>query len=275
MPYLELDDGVRMWYEIQGRENGRPILLYHGWGASIAFWSEQIPLLLEMGYKVIALDGRGHGKSDKPRKGYNLDRLRQDFINFQNTIKLDEWAIIGHSAGGGVAQITYHDYPERTKALILIDTSYTIVETFQQKLFWNLLPTPLTMTLNPLLRWSVRTISNLSIPFIALGMNKPVQTVKTWVRDLNAVPSYVIIEEIKQIANYNLEEKLGEIKVPTCLICGNLDTITPLSMMRKMQQKIPDAKLCVIKNAGHFALITQAGQVNRYIQEFLQEKYPP
>ena len=113
MPYLELDDGVRMWYEIHGREDGRNILLYHGWGASLAFWSEQIPLLVDMGYRVVAFDGRGHGKSDKPRKGYNLDRLRQDFVNFQTAIDLEEWAVVGHSAGGGVAQITYHDYPNQ------------------------------------------------------------------------------------------------------------------------------------------------------------------
>ncbi|HUY00674.1 MAG TPA: alpha/beta hydrolase [Candidatus Deferrimicrobium sp.] len=275
MPYVELDDGVRMWYEIHGRENGRNILLYHGWGASIAFWSEQLPLLEEMGYRIVAIDGRGHGKSDKPRKGYSLERLRQDFVNFQEEVRLDEWAVIGHSAGGGVAQITYHDYPSQTKALVLIDTSFTIVETFQQKLFWNLLPTPLTLTLNPLLRWSVHTLSTASIPFIAIALNKPVETVKRWIHDLNAVPSYVIIEEIKQIVKYNLEEKLGEILIPTCLICGNLDTITPVSMMRRMQQKIPDARLCVIKNAGHMALITQSTQVNKYLKEFLKEKYPP
>ncbi|MHA1650350.1 MAG: alpha/beta fold hydrolase [Candidatus Helarchaeota archaeon] len=106
-------------------------------------------------------------------------------------------------------------------------------------------------------------------------MNKPVETVKKWVDDLNRVPSYVIIEEIKQIAKYNLEEKLEEIKVPTCLICGSLDTITPLSMMRKMQQKIPNATLCVIKNAGHFALITHSTQVNRCLKQFLEANYPP
>ncbi|MHA1267728.1 MAG: alpha/beta fold hydrolase [Candidatus Helarchaeota archaeon] len=275
MPYLELNDGVRMWYEIHGDENGRTILLYHGWGASTAFWSEQIPMLVEMGYRVISLDSRGHGKSDKPKKGYNLDQLRDDFVVFQKELALTEWAVIGHSAGGGVAQITYHDYPEQTKALILIDTSYTIVETFQQRLFWNLLPIPLSLALNPIVRWSVRKISQLSIPLIAATLNKPIETVKAWVHDLNAVPSYVIIEEIKQIVNYNLEEKLPEIKVPTCLIGGTLDTITPLSKIRKMKQKIPDAYLCVIKNAGHFALITHSEQVNRCIREFLEEKYPP
>lgn len=263
-----------MWYEIHGREEGNNLLLYHGWGASTAFWSEQIPLLAEMGYRVISLDSRGHGKSDKPRKGYSLEQLRRDFVIFQKELNLDSWAVIGHSAGGGVAQVTYHDYPDQTKALVLIDTSYTIVKTFEQKLFWNMLPTPLTITLTPLLRWSLRTISNMSVPFIASVMNKPRDTVKAWIRDLNAVPNYVIIEEIKQIVNYNLEEKLEAIKVPTCLICGNLDTITPLSMMREMQVRIPDSRLCVIKNAGHFALITQSEQVNHCLKLFLEEKYP-
>ncbi len=275
MPYIELDDGVKMWYEIQGRENGKNIMLFHGWGSSIAFWSEQIPLLVEMGYRVIAFDARGHGKSDKPRKGYNLERLRQDFITFQKELNLKEWAVIGHSAGGGVAQITYHNYPQQTKALILIDTSYTIVKTFQQRLFWNLLKTPLEFTLNPIFRWSTRRISNLSVPIIAGIMNKPVETVRAWVHDLQAVPNYVIIGEITEIVKYNLEEKLAEIKSPTCLICGNLDTITPVSMMRHMEQKIPDAELHVIKNAGHFSLIIQSDQVNRCIKKFLEEKYRP
>ncbi|MHA1131522.1 MAG: alpha/beta fold hydrolase [Candidatus Helarchaeota archaeon] len=274
MPYIELDDGVKMWYEIYGGNGERNLLMYHGWGASIAFWSEQIPMLIEKGYRVIAFDGRGHGKSDKPRKGYNLDRLRQDFKNFLEAINLDEWAIIGHSAGGGVAQITYHDYQDRTKALVLIDTSYTIVETFQQKLFWKVLPIPLTITLTPLLRWSIRAISTASVPIIATILNKPVETVTRWVEDLNAVPNYVIIEEIKEIANYDLEGKLKDIRVPTCLICGEWDTITPLSMMRKMQKEIQNAQLCAIKNAGHFALITQSAQVNKCLGEFLEKNYP-
>lgn len=275
MPYIELDDGVRMWYEIHGREEGKDILLYHGWGASTAFWSEQLPLLVEMGYHVISLDSRGHGKSDKPRTGYTLDQLRKDFIIFQKALGLESWAVIGHSAGGGVAQVTYHDYPTNTKALVLIDTSYTIVKTFQQKLFWKLIPTPLSLTLNPLLRWSVRTLSQMSVPLIASVMNKPVKTVKAWVRDMNAIEDHTVLAEIKQIVNYNLEEKLDKIICPTCLICGTLDMITPLSMMREMQQRIPDARLCVIKNAGHFALITHSTQVNRCIKAFLEERYPP
>jgi len=275
MPYIELDDGVRMWYEINGREDGRNILLFHGWGSSIAFWSEQIPLLVDMGYRVIAFDARGHGKSDKPHTGYSLERLRQDFIYFQKELDLNEWAVIGHSAGGGVAQITYHDYPQQTKALILIDTSYTIVKTFQQRLFWSLLRTPLEFALNPIFRWSARRISNLSVPIVAGIMNKPVESVRGWVHDLQEVPNYVIIKEIKEIVKYNLEEKLSEIKCPTCLICGNLDTVTPVSMMREMERKIPDANLHIIKNAGHFSLITQSDQVNRCIKEFLEEKYSP
>ncbi len=275
VPFVELDDGVNMWYEVHGNENGKTILLYHGWGASTAFWSEQIPLLAELGYRVISLDSRGHGKSDKPRKGYTLDQLRKDFIIFQKELGLDTWAVIGHSAGGGVAQVTYHDYPNQTQALVLIDTSYTVVKTFEQKLFWKLLPTPLTITLTPLLRWSLRTISTMGVPFIASIMNKPVKTVESWVKALNSIPPHVIIEEIKQIVNYNLEEKLKEINVPVCLICGTLDIVTPLSDMREMQVRIPDSRLCMIKNAGHFALITQSEQVNRCLKLFLEEKYPP
>ncbi|MDD1779133.1 MAG: alpha/beta hydrolase [Candidatus Helarchaeota archaeon] len=274
MPYIELDDGVNMWYEIQGPENGKNIMLFHGWGSSIAFWSEQIPFLVELGYRVIAFDARGHGKSEKPRKGYTLERLRQDFICFQKELNLQEWAVIGHSAGGGVAQICYHDYPQQTKALVLIDTSYTIVKTFQQRLFWNLLKRPLEFTLNPLFRWSTHRISNLSVPIVAGIMNKPVETVRAWVRDLQVVPNYVIIGEMTEIVKSNLEEKLSAIKCPTCLICGNLDTITPVSTMRYMEQKIPNAELHVIKNAGHFSLITQSEQVNTCIKEFLEAKYP-
>lgn len=275
MPYMDLSDGVRMWYEIQGPENGKNVMLFHGWGSSIAFWSEQIPLLIDMGYRVIAFDARGHGKSDKPRQGYNLDRLRQDFIEFQQELNLDEWAVVGHSAGGGVAQITYYDYPQQTKALILIDTSYTIVKTFQQKLFWSLLRTPLDFALNPIFRWSVRRISNLSVPLIASIMNKPVATVRAWVHDLQVVPNYVILGEIKEIVKYNLRDRLSEINCPTCLICGDLDTITPVSMMREMQQKISNAELHVIQNAGHFSLITRSEQVNGCIKQFLEENYPP
>ena len=98
---------------------GRPVVLIHGWPLSGASWSEQVPVLAEAGYRVIAYDRRGFGLSDKPKTGYKYDTLAEDLHNLVLTLDLDDATLVGFSMGGGeVARYLSAYGPDRVRSVV-------------------------------------------------------------------------------------------------------------------------------------------------------------
>ncbi|PWE31782.1 alpha/beta hydrolase [Pararhodobacter marinus] len=89
-----------LYYQDTGG-TGRPVVLIHGWPLSSAAWSKQIPALTQAGYRVIAYDRRGFGRSDKPATGYDYDTLTQDLDRLMTDLDLRDATLVGFSMGGG------------------------------------------------------------------------------------------------------------------------------------------------------------------------------
>src|SRR5512135_3612870 len=90
-------DGTRLWVERWG--DGAPVVLLHAWGCSTRMWDLQVPALVEAGHRVVAVDRRGHGRSDVPSSGYDLDSLADDVGAVLDHLDLRDAVIVGHSAG--------------------------------------------------------------------------------------------------------------------------------------------------------------------------------
>jgi non-heme chloroperoxidase len=119
-------DGVRLVYDDEGA--GRPVLLVHGYSCNRAYWSLQRDPLLEAGHRVIALDVRGHGDSEKPPFGQRMSRLGLDLRELMNTLELENVTLIGHSMGVSVSLAMFSLFGTRdVKALVAIDQSPKIV----------------------------------------------------------------------------------------------------------------------------------------------------
>ena len=99
MPYVTTSDGVELFVKDWG--SGRPVVLIHGWPLSADAWDEQSLALAEAGYRVIAYDRRGFGRSDKPDSGYDYDTLTGDLAGLLEEHDLRDAALVGFSMGGG------------------------------------------------------------------------------------------------------------------------------------------------------------------------------
>ena len=101
-------DGTRLWVEQWGA--GPPVLLLHAWGCSTRMWDLQVPVLVGAGHHVVAIDRRGHGRSDVPGGGYDLDSLADDVAAVLDALDLHEAVVVGHSAGAqeAVRCVTRH-----------------------------------------------------------------------------------------------------------------------------------------------------------------------
>ncbi|HEY0248689.1 MAG TPA: alpha/beta hydrolase [Gryllotalpicola sp.] len=99
MPYITTSDGTEIYYTEQG--TGQPVLLSHGWPLSSDAWQVELKLLADAGYRAIAHDRRGHGRSSKTYVGNDMDSYAKDLAELVETLDLTELIVIGHSTGGG------------------------------------------------------------------------------------------------------------------------------------------------------------------------------
>jgi len=99
MPYITTTDGTEIYYTEQG--TGKPVLLSHGWPLSSDAWQVELKLLADAGYRAIAHDRRGHGRSSKTYTGNDMDTYAQDLAELVEALDLHDLVVIGHSTGGG------------------------------------------------------------------------------------------------------------------------------------------------------------------------------
>ncbi|MDD7928194.1 alpha/beta fold hydrolase [Microbacterium thalli] len=99
MPYITTADGTQIYYTDLGE--GRPVILSHGWPLSSDAWQVELKLLADNGYRAIAHDRRGHGRSSQPWNGNDMDTYAADLAALVDALELDDLSLIGHSTGGG------------------------------------------------------------------------------------------------------------------------------------------------------------------------------
>ncbi|PYE18608.1 non-heme chloroperoxidase [Williamsia limnetica] len=99
MPYITTTDGTEIYYTEQG--TGQPVLLSHGWPLSSDAWQVELKLLADAGYRAIAHDRRGHGRSSKTYQGNDMDTYAKDLAELVEALDLKDLVVVGHSTGGG------------------------------------------------------------------------------------------------------------------------------------------------------------------------------
>ncbi|HLO22257.1 MAG TPA: alpha/beta hydrolase, partial [Methyloceanibacter sp.] len=113
-------DGVSLFYE-EAKGDKRPILLVHGWCCDHSFFAPQSKHFARQGHRVVAVDLRGHGQSDKPHEDYTMQLFADDLAFLCRELQLEKPVIIGHSMGGVVAFAFAARYPEIPSAIVTID----------------------------------------------------------------------------------------------------------------------------------------------------------
>ena len=121
MSTIETKDGAKIFYKDWGPRNGQPIVFHHGWPLSGDDWDTQMLFFLKQGYRVIAHDRRGHGRSSQTADGHNMDTYAADVDALVTSLDLRDAIHVGHSTGGGEATryVAYHG-KKRTAKLVLI-----------------------------------------------------------------------------------------------------------------------------------------------------------
>ena len=267
----ENSTSIHLYYEDHG--SGQPVVLIHGYPLSSASWEKQIPVLLDAGYRVIAYDRRGFGKSSQPTGGYNYDTFAEDLHKVVGHLKLKHFALVGFSMGGGEVARYIGKYGSKdvSKAVIIGGVPPYLLKTDDNPegvdgaVFEGIQKTVAAD------RYAFFTefFKNFYNTDVLLGKRVSEQAVQaSW--NVAAIASATASVACVPTWHEDFRQDVAKIDVPTLVIHGEADRIVPFAAAGQRTAKlIPGAELVVIKDGPHNVAWTHADEVNSALRQFL------
>jgi len=272
MSTITTKDGTQIYYKDGGK--GQPVVLSHGWPLSGDAWDDQMFFLGTHGYRVIAHDRRGHGRSSQPWDGNDLNTYADDLAALVEALDLHDAIHVGHSTGGGeVARYIARHGTRRVAKAVLIGA----IPPLMLKTAAN--PGGLPLKVFDDIRAAVladrsQFFKDLSGPFY--GANRPGAKVSPGLRDSFWVQGMqagfkAVYDCVKAFSETDQTDDLKKMTVPTLFIHGDDDQIVPIGAAAQTAVKIaPKAQLKIYPGAPHGLTATHKDQVNADLLAFLK-----
>jgi len=274
MTTITVKDGTQIYFKDWG--SGQPVVFSHGWPLSADAWEDQMMFLSERGYRCIAHDRRGHGRSSQPWDGNEMTTYADDLAALIEALDLRDAIHVGHSTGGGeVARYIGRHGTKRVAKAVLIGA----VPPLMLKTPAN--PGGLPIEAFDQIRAAVQAdrsqfFEDLSAPFY--GANRTGAKVSQGLRDSFWLQGMecglkAAYDCIKAFSETDFTEDLKKFDVPTLILHGDDDQIVPIGASALLSSKlVKDATLKIIPGAPHGMCSTLKDQVNAELLAFLQRR---
>lgn len=271
MPYVTTSDGVELFAKDWGR--GRPVVLIHGWPLSSDTWDELALTLAENGYRPVAYDRRGFGRSDQPWQGYDYDRFADDLADVMAELDLSDATIIGFSMGGGeVARYLSRHGTERVRQAALIGS----IVPYLLKTDDN--PEGAPQEVLEEIAAGIRDdraafFQTFFRNFYGVGMiSQPVSNgviENSW-RQAMMAGLHPILAAARAFGTTDLRPDLAAFTIPTLIVHGTGDAIVPIdATSRAAARAIPQARFIEYDGGPHGLLATHTQEIARDVLAFL------
>lgn len=263
MTYARATDGIRLHYETIGRRSGPPVLLIQGLGTDKHGWDLQ-RLALAPRYRTIALDNRGSGRSDKPFGQYSLEQMADDAISVLDHAGIESAHVVGASMGGAISQVVALRYPDRVRSLTLACTACRH-HPWRRQLLNEWASTASERGMGAMAgeaaRWVIGPRSfRRAMPLIG------------WLGPLAfGRPAHAFVAQVRAILATDdaIADELLTLDVPTLIMVGNQDILTPRGDSEELAERIKGSELVVISGAAHGLMMEHASTFNRLLLDFL------
>jgi pimeloyl-ACP methyl ester carboxylesterase len=254
MPFGERD-GVKLFYEDRGGD-GVPLLFIHGWCCDHTYFAPQAEHFAARGHRVVSVDLRGHGQSDKPEQEYTMPAFAADVAWLCGELELERPVVAGHSMGGVVALALAAVHPEVPRAIALFDSPIAV-------------PGAVIASLGSFLE-ALRSsaCSDVAAAFVSerlfIATDDPERR-RQIVQAMTCAPQHVMASAMENIFSYDSEAALAATTVPLLYVAADR-FIADANRIRELR---PDAVIAQTCGAGHFHQLEVPGQVNAMLERFL------
>lgn len=273
MPHLDAADGTRLFYNDWG--TGRPVVLIHGWPLDADMWEYQVPDLVAAGYRVVAYDRRGFGRSSQPATGYDYDTLADDLKAVLDGLALGDATLVGFSMGGGevVRYLARHGSAKVRSAVLIGAVPPLLVKradnpdgvdraTFDQMIEGLRADRPAFLATFGKGFYGAGLL-NFQISSELLAWTSNVAMLASPIATLACVESF---------AETDFRADMAAVTVPTFIIHGGADaTVPPAASADRMAAMLPNAVYRVYEDAPHGLFFTEKARLNRDLLAFLSD----
>tara|TARA_R110002050_G_scaffold67407_2_gene145879 strand:+ start:11984 stop:12805 length:822 start_codon:yes stop_codon:yes gene_type:complete len=271
MGKLKLKDGTEIYYKDWGI--GQPLFFHHGWPLSSDDWEAQMMFFIEQGYRVIAHDRRGHGRSTQTAFGNNMDTYAADVSELTTALDLKNAVHIGHSTGGGevIRYVAKYGKERVAKAVLISAVTPIMVNTENY-------PNGIPMEVFDEIRLNTATnrpqyFQDFTIPFF--GYNREGAKISQGIRDnwwrqgmMGGIKSHY--DCIKAFSETDFTEDLKSVDIPVLVMHGEDDQIVPIATTAELAVKLlKNGKLITYPGFPHGMPTTEAATINRDLLAFI------
>jgi pimeloyl-ACP methyl ester carboxylesterase len=270
------------------RGSGRTFLLLHGVTVSTEVWHYQLLDLVAAGYRVVAMDIRGHGKSAAGDEGYTVAAMAEDVFTAIRALDLHDTVAVGHSMGAMVLLQLLADHPELVADGTL--PSIALVATSASPVLGNGVPAAAAAMVRALTpaagRGHLRMIGSRVPPGqspgdlaalycrLAFGSHPSPTHVELLRSMASAMPAPVLGELLATLLELNVRQVLPAIAVPALVVVGTRDVLTPLRHSRYLARHLPVAELHVLPGCGHMVMLERRQELARLLLDFAARSAP-
>ncbi|MFN0188776.1 MAG: alpha/beta fold hydrolase [Bacteroidia bacterium] len=259
--FIEVND-IKVCYDDHGKGE-TPIIFIHGFPFDKFMWQPQLDLFGK-NHRVIAYDIRGFGKSTLGSVQGSINLFADDLVSFMDGLKIGKAIVCGLSMGGYILLNAIIRYPQRFDAIILSDTQ-CIADSFEAK----------EKRKKAISQIVAGKINDFAMGFIANIFSD--ETKKTKGDVVEKIKSTILTTRAEAVTatlsvlaeREDLCSSISQIEVPTLIICGEKDIVTPVEQAEFLFTTIPNSQLKIIDNAGHMSNLEQPDEFNKHVVEFI------